>query len=97
MNNLVFLLEESSMKETLENVLPHIIPNDIPFLCISHEGKGDLEKSIPRKLLRWRDPDAKFIIVHDQDSGNCKELKKALTLIIPDRRKPDTLIRNLWI
>lgn len=55
MNNceLIFLLEEPSMKATLENLLPKIIPPEINYKCIAHEGKQDLEKSIPRKLKAW--------------------------------------------
>jgi uncharacterized protein YktA (UPF0223 family) len=81
------------MKETLENILPLIVPKDIPFLCIPHEGKADLQKSIPRKLLQWREPDVQFIIVHDQDSSACRELKKELISLVPDEKWKDTLIR----
>ena len=28
----------------------------LSFLCVAHEGKQDLEKSIPRKLRAWREP-----------------------------------------
>jgi uncharacterized protein YktA (UPF0223 family) len=93
MKKLIFLLEEQSMKETLENILSLIIPKDISFLCIPHEGKADLQKSIPRKLLQWREPDVQFIIVHDQDSSECRELKKALISLVPDEKRADTLIR----
>jgi hypothetical protein len=93
MKKLVFLLEEKSMKETLDNILPLVLPKDIPFLCIPHEGKEDLQKSIPRKLLRWREPDVQFIIVHDQDSGDCIELKQALISLAAGGRRPETLVR----
>jgi hypothetical protein len=93
MKKLVFLLEEQSMKETLEYILPLIFPNNIPFLCIPHEGKSDLQKSIPRKLLRWRDPDVKFIVVHDQDSADCIGLKRLLLSLAAEGRRSDTLIR----
>jgi hypothetical protein len=56
MNNsydLVFLLEEPSMKALLDVLLPRIIPENITFKCIPHEGKQDLEKSIPKKLKAW--------------------------------------------
>lgn len=53
MSRLVFLLEEYSMAVLLEDLLPRIYP-DLPFLCMSHEGKQDLEKSIPRKLRAWQ-------------------------------------------
>ncbi len=48
MKRVVFLLEERSMKVLLEGVLPRLVP-DLLFLCVTHSGKQDLEKSIPRK------------------------------------------------
>ncbi len=76
---LVFLLEEPSMKYLLDGILPKILPNDILFQTIAHNGKRDLEKSIPRKLRGWNEPgDVRFIIVHDQDTKDCIILKKHL-------------------
>ena len=34
------------MAVLLEDLLPRIYP-DLPFLCVSHEGKQDLEKASP--------------------------------------------------
>lgn len=75
---IVFLLEERSMKELIDGLIPRILPEEVSFLSIPHEGKSDLEKSIPRKISSWRDadPNVKFVIVHDQDSNNCVELKR---------------------
>jgi hypothetical protein len=38
MKQLVFLLEEESMKALLDVLLPQILPQGINFLCIPHEG-----------------------------------------------------------
>ena len=54
MSRLVFLVEEYSMKVLLEGLLPRLFPN-LSFLCIPHEGKQDLEKSVPKKLRAWRE------------------------------------------
>jgi hypothetical protein len=93
MKKLVFLLEEQSMKEDLDVILPHIIPNDIRFICIPHNGKGDLQNSIVYKLLRWKEPNAYFVIVHDKDSSNCIELKNKLKELAIKGKRPDTLVR----
>ncbi|MEA5534701.1 DUF4276 family protein [Crocosphaera sp. XPORK-15E] len=90
--DLVFLLEEASMKALLDILLPRIIPTNISFICIPHEGKQDLEKSIPRKLKAWNTK-AKFIIIRDQDSGNCLEIKKQLSDLCQQSGRSDTLIR----
>lgn len=76
---LVFMLEERSMKELLDGILPKILPEDVSFLTIPHEGKSDLEKSLPIKLKAWNEPDVAFVVVHDQDSNDCIELKQKLT------------------
>lgn len=47
MSRVVFLLEEYSMKVLLDGLLPRLFP-ELPFLCVPHEGKQDLEKSIPQ-------------------------------------------------
>lgn len=75
---IVFLLEERSMKEVLDNILPKILPEGVLFKTIPHEGKSDLQRSIPRKLQAWNTPDTKFVIVQDQDSADCVQLKKQL-------------------
>ena len=75
---LVFLLEEPSMKYLLDEMLPKILPGDISFLTVPHRGKRDLEKSIRTKLRGWNEPDVRFVILHDQDTKDCRELKQSL-------------------
>lgn len=66
--DVIFLLEESSLKDVLEVILPKI-PDSITYICISHQGKQDLARSIPIKIKAFKfSPSTKFIIVHDQDS-----------------------------
>lgn len=93
MKRLVFMLEERSMKETLDSILPRIVPAGISFLCIPHEGKSDLQKSIPLKLRNWREPDVQFIIVHDKDSNDCGVLKQTLVTLATNKNRPDPLVR----
>ena len=74
---LVFMVEELSMKELLQVILPKILPegSEEP-LIIPHSGREDLRRSIPIKLQAWQNPEDKFIIVCDQDSNDCVALKK---------------------
>lgn len=90
---LVFLLEELSMKVFLEGLLPRVLPEDVHFILISHEGKSDLEKSIPRKLKAWRDKNARFVIVRDQDSDDCKTLKAHLLDLCAPAKHASVLVR----
>jgi hypothetical protein len=78
MTQMVFLLEEPSMKALLDGFLPKVVPQSIEVITIPHEGKSDLERSIPRKLRAWRMPQAHFFIVRDQDAADCRLVKKEL-------------------
>lgn len=94
---LVFMVEERSMKELLEVLLLKILPSDYEKpLIIPHNGKKDLEKSIPKKLRAWQNSNDKFIIVHDQDSNDCKTLKANLLSLCKDGRN-DCLIRIVCV
>lgn len=75
---IIFLLEEKSMKEVLDIILPQILPPDICYKTIPHSGKSDLQESIPHKLKAWRQADIKFVIVQDQDSADCRDVKSKL-------------------
>lgn len=93
--HLIFLLEEPSMQNVLEAILPKIIPTEITFKCISHQGKQDLAQSIPKKIKAFKDfsPNTRFIIVHDQDSNDCKTLKSQLVEICRQAGHLQALIR----
>ena len=92
MSRIVFLLEEFSMKVLLDAFLPRAFPG-LDFLCVPHEGKNDLEKSISRKLRQWREPGVRFMVVRDNDGADCRRLKAALVQLVPKERREDTLIR----
>jgi hypothetical protein len=90
---LVFMVEERSMKEVLERLLPRILPTNLEHpLIIAHNGKSDLVASIPKKLRAWQNADDKFIIVHDQDSNDCIYLKSELLALCANSRN-DYLVR----
>ncbi len=90
---LVLLLEEKSMAAFLEGLLPRVLPEGVQYRLIPHEGKSDLERSIPRKLRGWKAPDTRFVVVRDQDSGDCKEVKAKLRALCTEGQRPDTLVR----
>ena len=93
MNQIVFLLEEESMKACLDILLPRILPTDLEFICLPHEGKQDLEKSIPRKLRSWNQPNTAFVIIRDKDRSDCLEIKNRLLNLCQESGRNDTLIR----
>ncbi|MEP0775303.1 MAG: DUF4276 family protein [Acidobacteriota bacterium] len=92
MSRVVFLLEEYSMKVLLEGLLPRLFPH-LSFLCVTHEGKQDLEKSIPRKLRAWREPGVQFCVIRDNGRADCRELKKRLIDLCKSGGRDDVLVR----
>ncbi len=94
--NLIFLLEEPSIKNVLDHLLPQVIPAELTYICIPHQGKQDLANSIPKKIKAFEYvPTTKFIIVHDQDSHDCKELKGELLRICQPAAQTNILIRSI--
>jgi len=86
--HIVFLLEELSAKRFLDSYLPRVLPSNTTFQTIPHQGKSELQKSIPKKLRAWRTPETKFVVLHDQDSADCKTLKKLLLDLCSKGGKP---------
>ncbi|MDK2825323.1 MAG: hypothetical protein PWQ63_995 [Methanolobus sp.] len=102
MIQLVFMTEEPSMEQCLNIIVPKLIPSEklesgeVTFVIIPHEGKQDLERSIPRKLRAWKDYEGmkyKFIVLRDQDNCDCIKVKENLVKLSADAGRPDTLVR----
>ncbi len=91
--NLVFLLEEQSMKEALNVLVPKIVPEHWKTIYLPHQGKADLIKSIPKKLRSWNIPDTIFVILIDKDSNDCVKLKEEIVYLTLWASRPETLVR----
>jgi len=76
---LVILTEEPSMETTLRSVLPRLglLPGD--FQIVVFQGVGDLEASLIRRVRAWTDPKARFLVIRDNDNGDCVARKARLT------------------
>ncbi|WP_027001927.1 DUF4276 family protein [Hugenholtzia roseola] len=90
MTRVEILTEEPSMRDVLEEILPKILPQKWVlgqnYFVRSHQGKQDLQKSIPRKVKTFSHFHERtgIVIVHDQDSHNCTELKHDLIKLCQD-------------
>lgn len=80
------------MKVLLDGLLPRLFPG-LPFLCVPHEGKQDLEKSIPRKLRAWREPGVRFCVIRDNDGSDCQKVKESLASLCEQGGRKDTVVR----
>jgi len=79
---LVIFTEEESMSATLRILLPRLGLAEDRFLIVTFQGVTDLELSLPRKLRKWRDPEARFLILRDNDRGDCRARKARLMGIV---------------
>ncbi|MCP4214809.1 MAG: DUF4276 family protein [bacterium] len=87
------------MEHLLEIILPKILPPGYEprrnYFLRPHQGKSDLQKSIPRKMKAfsgYHEP-VILVILHDQDSNDCIELKKKLTELCKSSGSCSFLIR----
>ncbi len=76
----------------LKVVVPKILGDDFQYKFIVFEGKQDLEKRLLLKLRGWRTPNSCFIVMRDQDSENCLDVKKRMQEIINKTGKSDVAI-----
>lgn len=93
---IIFMVEERSMAATLRKLLPNLFPDwkeKEHWIALPHNGKSDLEKSIPHKLKTWQRPQDKFVIMRDNDGGDCVALKARLLKLASVRPSPPVLIR----
>ena len=75
---LVCCVEEPSAQEMLKGILPRLgVPED-SFQVIIFQGKQDLDKRLSIILKAWRKPNSVFLILRDQDSGDCQKIKQEL-------------------
>jgi len=80
-----FFLEEESMRAFLQEFLPRLLGSDVHALLDIHfhvhQGKRDLMQSLPKKIRAYSSfpSNTIFVVLHDQDSSDCKKLKAEIS------------------
>lgn len=93
MSEVVFFLEEASARAMLEGFLPKILPEEITCRFIVFEGKQDLEKQMVKRMSGYQVPGARFVVLRDKDSEDCRRVKARLVEKCTEARKPHALVR----
>lgn len=93
MKTLVFFLEEPSAREMLEGLRPRLFAPETDVRYVVFRGKQDLEKNLHRKLRGWLTPDCAFVVLRDQDAGDCREIKQRLLSMCPSDPRIQVLVR----
>ncbi len=81
MRHLRFLVEEPSMKDFLNGLLPRYLPEDATFDIIAFSGKRDLKKKLLERLYGLKRSllsGHRLFVVLDRDSEDCHVLKGEL-------------------
>lgn len=84
------------MEVCLRGILPKVFPSwveNVDWVSVPHNGKSALQKSIPRKISAWREPNVRFVILQDNDGGDCIALKSHLRELASARSEDQVLIR----
>jgi len=85
MNTLFILTEEPSIKNIFDVVLPQILPQNVDFRILVHQGKNDLERALTDKIASLsRIKGVKILITIDQDADDCKQLKQKLAELVDE-------------
>jgi hypothetical protein len=94
MRELVFFLEEASAQAMLEGLLPKLIPGDVTPRYVTFEGKQDLERQLTNRLRGYRNPNALFVVIRDQDAQpDCRRIKRSLADLCARAGRSGVLIR----
>jgi hypothetical protein len=96
MKTIAFFLEELSVKIMLEGFINahfNCDPAEFDFRYCVHEGKQDLERNLERRLKGWLLPNTVFVIIRDQDSGDCTIIKQSLYKKCEDAGHPEAIVR----
>jgi Domain of unknown function (DUF4276) len=94
MKEIVFCLEELSAQSFLESLLGRINLGNVPVRYIVFEGKQDLESQLTRRLRGYRNTEAIFIVMRDQDSApDCKIVKNTLRSLCDQGQRPNAIVR----
>lgn len=79
---LYIFTEEPSMKVALNNILPRVGLSPGRYRIISFDGVGELLRHLPAQLRALRNKDHHFVILRDNDNGDCHRHKEVIVGIV---------------
>ena len=94
MNTLYVFTEEKSCANVMNAILPKLVPKSFRYKIHHFSGCEDLEKALECTLPKISEkPNAKILILRDQDNQKCKILKAELNELIVNTCKCPYKIR----
>jgi hypothetical protein len=77
----------------LIGLLPRLVPAHVHPRYLVFEGKQDLEGQLVRRLRGWQVPDSAFVVLRDQDAGDCRVVRTRLASLVEESRRSPSLVR----
>lgn len=93
MTHFVFLLEEPSAQDALQAWLPKWLPEGVSTHFIVFQGKQDLERRLVLRIRHWLLPNSRFLVLRDQDSADCHDVKEGLRAKCIEAGCPEAVVR----
>jgi Domain of unknown function (DUF4276) len=91
--HIVFFLEGPSEQDFLKAFLPAHLPSRINLHYQVFQGKQDMEKRLALRMRGWRKSNTCFVVLRDQDSGDCIAVKNGLKQICSSSGHPNAVVR----
>ena len=82
---IVLMTEEQSMRATLQLLIRRNFPEaveGVDWLVRAFQGKQDLERRLLDALQNWSFGEPHFVVIRDEDSGECRAIKANLTELV---------------
>jgi hypothetical protein len=96
MKTIAFFLEELSAKVMLEGFIKANFPGADQKFSLQykvHEGKQDLENHLEMRMKYWKTPETVFVVMRDQDSGDCNVIRRKLKEQCEAAGHPEAIVR----
>lgn len=78
MTRLLLIVEGNAEADFLRAFLPQVGISPRQFQVVPHDGKPGVIANFHRLVNRWDEPETRFIVLLDQDSRDCRELKRII-------------------
>lgn len=91
--HLVFFLEGPSEQDFLKTFLPSLLPERITVHYQVFQGKQDMEKRLALRMRGWCRAHTCFVVLRDQDSGDCVAIKNGVKQICRSAGHPNAVVR----
>ena len=71
LEHVVFFVEGPSEHDFLKAFVPDLLPQRLALHYQVFQGKQDMEKRLALRMRGWRQINTCFVVLRDQDSGDC--------------------------